>query len=449
MIDSGGKIVVVNAEAEQMFGYRSHELVGRSVDMLVPERLRPEYVRLLRQLDIRSDGHRAGLGRELFGLRKDGGEFPVEIGLNPLRTREGPMVLCVVVNITQRKQMERLKDEFVSTVSHELRTPLTSIAASLGLLSGAAQYDLPATAKRLIAIAHSNSEQLVRLINDILDVEKIESGNVSFDLERIEVVTLVEQTIEASRAFAEGCGVRFRLDASGPHEVRADPDRLMQVVTNLLSNAIKFSSRAALATPDLIRGSSQRDNTIDARAHSASEDARERAVDTRPETGSSARAALATPDLIRGSSQRGNTMDARAGHSPETGSSAHAAEVVVSIVSRDERVRISVRDHGPGIPESFRPHVFERFAQADATAAQPKGGSGLGLSIVKQIVLRLGGEVGFLDAPGGGTIFYVDLPGLEGEGHRDAERRDRYNGARMCRCDDTRAPPAFARTGTA
>ena len=392
MIDSGGKIAVVNAEAEQMFGYRSHELVGRSVDVLVPERLRPEYVRLFQQLNIRSDGRRAGLERDLFGLRKDGSEFPVEIGLNPLRTREGPMVLGVVVDITQRKQMERLKDEFVSTVSHELRTPLTSIAASLGLLRGAAQYDLPATAKRLIAIAHSNSERLVRLINDILDVEKIKSGNVSFDLERVEVVTLVEQTIEANRAFADGYGVRLRLDGSGPHEVRADPDRLMQVVTNLLSNAIKFSPRAAEVVVSV--------------------------VSRADEPGS------------------GRVSGARTIDSPRWPLASLAS------AARNDRVRISVRDHGPGIPESFRPHVFERFAQADTTAAQPKGGSGLGLSIVKQIVLRLGGEVGFLDAPGGGTIFYVDLPGLEATGHRDAERRDRCNGARVSTCDDTTGPLA-------
>ena len=365
MIDSGGRIAVVNAEAEHMFGYRSHELIGRSVDMLVPERLRPQYVRFLQQLDIRPDGRRAGLRQDLFGLRKDGSEFPAEVGLNPLQTREGPMVLGVVVDISERQQMERLKDEFVSTVSHELRTPLTSIAASLGLLSGAAHLDLPATAKRLITIAHSNSERLVRLINDILDIEKIEAGNVSFDLRRVEVATLVAQTIEANRAWADECGVRLRLDESGACEVRADPDRLMQVVTNLLSNAIKFSPRAA--------------------------------------------------------------------------------EVVVSIASRNDRVRVSVRDHGPGIPESFRPRVFEKFAQADATAGRPRGGSGLGLSIVKQIVLRLGGEVGFLDAPGGGTIFYVDLPGLEAAGHRDVGRRS-LDHDRLRR---TGARPAFARTGTA
>jgi PAS domain S-box-containing protein len=382
MIDAGAKIAVVNAEAEQMFGYRSNELIGRSVDMLVPERLRPQYVRFLQQLDIRSDGRRIALRRDLFGLRKDGSEFPAEVGLNPLRTREGPMVLCVVVDISERMQMERLKDEFVSTVSHELRTPLTSIAASLGLLSGAAHIELPATAKRLITIAHSNSERLVRLINDILDIEKIESGNVSFDLERVEVVTLVAQTIEANRALAESCGVRLRLDDAGTHEVRADPDRLMQVVTNLLSNAIKFSPRGA--------------------------------------------------------------------------------EVVVSIASCNDKVRISVRDHGAGIPDSFRPHVFEKFAQADATAARPKGGSGLGLSIVKQIVLRLEGEVGFLDAPGGGTIFYLELPGLESAGRRDVAHLNGVNGACSSRNDDDTASTdrdrlrlaagaqrAFARTGTA
>ena len=95
------------------------------------------------------------------------------------------------------------------------------------------------------------------------------------------------------------------------------------------------------------------------------------------------------------------------------------------------RLTLSVRDHGPGIPESFRPHVFEKFAQAEATAARPKGGSGLGLSIVKQIVLRLGGEAGFRDAPDGGTIFYVELPALQPEGQRDAGRSDRMNGTRF------------------
>jgi signal transduction histidine kinase len=85
-------------------------------------------------------------------------------------------------------------------------------------------------------------------------------------------------------------------------------------------------------------------------------------------------------------------------------------EVVVALERRGGTIRITVRDHGHGVPKDFRPRIFEKFAQADATDTRQQGGTGLGLSIVKQIVTRLGGEVGFSDAPGGGTIFYVDLP---------------------------------------
>ncbi|MEA2878815.1 MAG: hypothetical protein QOF14_4011 [Hyphomicrobiales bacterium] len=231
----------------------------------------------------------------------------------------------------ERKRLERLKDEFVSTVSHELRTPLTSISGSLGLLVGQWAGKLPDSAARLLVIAHKNSERLVRLINDILDIEKMESGEVTFDMKRVEVCVLVEQAIEANRGFADGFDVRVRLDPQCKAvDVRADPDRFAQIVTNLLSNAIKFSPPGA--------------------------------------------------------------------------------EVVVGVETRGETVRICVRDHGHGIPAEFRPRIFEKFAQADATDARQKGGTGLGLSIVKQIVDRLDGEVGFADAPGGGTIFHVDLP---------------------------------------
>jgi signal transduction histidine kinase len=231
----------------------------------------------------------------------------------------------------ERKRLERMKDEFVSTVSHELRTPLTSIAGSLGLLMGRAAGALTGPAAHLLEIAHSNSQRLVRLVNDILDIEKLESGHVVFNLRRVEVRPLIEETIEAIGEFAQGLGVRIRVEGvPAVHDLRADTDRLAQVITNLLSNAVKFSP----------------------------------------------------PD----------------------------SEVVVSIENGAGLVRISVRDHGPGIAAEFKPRVFERFAQADATDARRKGGSGLGLSIVKEIVDRLGGEVGFGDAPGGGTIFHVELP---------------------------------------
>jgi signal transduction histidine kinase len=240
----------------------------------------------------------------------------------------------------ERKRLERLKDEFVSTVSHELRTPLTSISGSLALLVGQWGGKLPEPAVRLLVIAHKNSQRLVRLVNDILDIEKIESGRVVFKLERVDVRPLVEQAIESNRGFAEGYGVRVRLDtAAADGEVNADPDRLAQVITNLLSNAIKFSPADK--------------------------------------------------------------------------------EVLVAIAKSGDIVRISVRDHGPGIPAEFKPHVFEKFAQADATNSRQKGGTGLGLSIVKQIVERLGGRVRFADASGGGTIFHVELPAWDTAADRE------------------------------
>jgi len=234
---------------------------------------------------------------------------------------------------TERKRLERLKDEFISTVSHELRTPLTSIAGSLGLLMGKAVGTLSEPAERLLEIAHNNSQRLVRLVNDILDIEKLESGHVVFDFKRVEVRSLVERTAESLRGYAAGHRVKIRIEAAAAAgKVRADTDRLAQVITNLLSNAIKFSP----------------------------------------------------PD----------------------------SEVVAAVEQEagSDLVRITVRDRGLGIQSDFKSRIFERFAQADATNARRKGGTGLGLSISKQIVDRLGGEIGFADAPGGGTIFHVELP---------------------------------------
>ncbi|HEY6254399.1 MAG TPA: PAS domain S-box protein [Xanthobacteraceae bacterium] len=357
MTNRRGEIVMVNTEIERLFGHSRDELIGRPVDILVPTRLRNQHARLRDDFIRHPKTHRMGAGRDLFGRRRDGTEFPVEVVLNPIHTGERLLVLGVIVDISERKRLERLKDEFVSTVSHELRTPLTSISGSLGLLIGGAAGKLPDSAARLLAIAQSNSQRLVRLINDILDIEKMESSQIVFNFKPIEALTLVEQTIEGNRGFADGYGVRVRLDpSSASGQVHGDPDRLAQVITNLLSNAIKFS--------------------------------------------------------------------------PPGG------EVVVAVEKRDDTIRISVRDHGPGIPPEFKEHIFEKFAQADATDARQKGGTGLGLSIVKEIVTRLGGEVGFDDAPGGGTVFFVDLPGLDQVAGREIDLEAKPGAARILLCED-------------
>ena len=204
MVDRAGKIVMVNTEIERVFGYQRDELIGQSVDILTPVRLRGAHAR-----------HRSGFihhpktrrASDLFGLRKDGTEFPVEVGLNPIQTQEGLLVLSAIVDISERKRLERLKDEFVSTVSHELRTPLTSISGSLGLLIGGAAGKLPDAATRLLTIAQTNSQRLVRLVNDILDTEKMESNRIVFYFKPVEA--------RAGRAGDRGQS-RLRREPRGP-----------------------------------------------------------------------------------------------------------------------------------------------------------------------------------------------------------------------------------------
>ncbi len=331
MIDRSGLIVMVNSEIERLFGYRREDLISRPIEMLVPPRMRAGHAKLRAAYTLEAKIRNLGKGRELVGLHRDRSEFPIEIELNPINIRDGLLILAVVVDISERKSNERLKDEFVSTVSHELRTPLTSITASLALLSAGGGGCLPDSAARLVSIAHNNGQRLVRLVNEILDIEKIESGKLSFHLEKVNARAVVEQTIETSRAYAEDLGVSMRLDPNSvASDVRADPDRLAQVVGNLLSNAVKFSPRGA--------------------------------------------------------------------------------EVIVGVDERHDSIRITIRDHGPGIPEDFRRRVFEKFAQADSTDTRQRGGTGLGLSIVHEIVRQLGGEVGFETEIGVGTLFYVELP---------------------------------------
>ena len=161
-------------------------------------------------------------------------------------------------DITERKAVERMKSEFIGVVSHELRTPLTSIRGALGLINGGVVGDLPPRAREMVAIAHKNSERLVRLINDILDIEKLESSGLSLDLKPLSLAELAAQAVEANGAFAAQFGVSLVLAQPLPAAlIAADADRLMQVLANLLSNAAKFAPRDSCVEVALaIRGGS-------------------------------------------------------------------------------------------------------------------------------------------------------------------------------------------------
>jgi PAS domain S-box-containing protein len=237
-----GRIESLNPAAARMYGYEPDELIGSDVAALYEDRPDQSQVEsFLKAVQRRRKGD-VGMVQEFSGRRKDGSTFPADVAVSPVHLADRLRYVAVIRDVTERKQVDQMKTEFVSTVSHELRTPLTSISGSLGLLKGGAAGELPERAMRLITIAHSNSERLVRLINDILDIEKIESGKMNFALQPVELGAALEQAIDANRGFADNLGVQLVLEpALAPAVTLADSDRLMQVITNLLSNAAKFS----------------------------------------------------------------------------------------------------------------------------------------------------------------------------------------------------------------
>jgi PAS domain S-box-containing protein len=225
-----GRGSFVNPSAARMLGYEPSELQGRVLSDLIVEG------------DLRAEGAESA-GDGTF-KRKDGTTFPVIYDNTAIQLEGGGSGGTVLsfVDITERRQIERMKDEFVSVVGHELRTPLTSIRGSLGLMAGGIFGELDDQGKRMLDIAISNTDRLVRLINDTLDIERIESGRVTMQQVPCRTDQLVAQAVEAMRGQADTVGVRMVTEAD-PVLLRADPDRVLQTLTNLISNAIKFSPR--------------------------------------------------------------------------------------------------------------------------------------------------------------------------------------------------------------
>jgi PAS domain S-box-containing protein len=330
-IDPQGRITDWNSQAEVVFGWASEEVVGQQADrILLPPRFRGSLDAAL--ADYAAHGKSALLARPIERLLIDrqGREIPVEIKVGLVDTGDERFFSAFVHDISKRREVERLKDEFVTTVSHELRTPLTAIYGSLNLLHSGMAGDLPPDAKQLVAISHDGTERLIRLVNDILDVEKIASGKVEYNMQRQPLRPLVAQALRDMQPFADGLDVQVALVDGQDAEVLVDADRIVQVCVNLLSNAIKFSPP-------------------------------------------------------------GGTV-----------------EVALDVSA--ESARLSVADHGPGIPPEFAGQLFERFAQVDATDRRAKGGSGLGLNICRNILQAHRGTISYTSKPGVRTVFWFELP---------------------------------------
>lgn len=237
-----------------------------------------------------------------------------------------------ITDITQRKHLEQMKNEFVSTVSHELRTPLTSIAGSLGLINGEALGPVPNAMREMLLIAQSNSQRLRQLIDDLLDMDKLLAGKMSFIPQQLDIDSFLAECVTSHQGFARQHDVQLSYTGGPVAQVTADPMRLQQVLSNLLSNALKFSPAGS--------------------------------------------------------------------------------QVLLSAQALGGQIRILVVDQGPGVPAEFVDRLFEKFSQADASDRRQKGGTGLGLAISKELMERMGGCIGFYPRPGGGSVFWVELPAL-------------------------------------
>ncbi len=240
-VDRHGKVSFANPAAARLLGAPASSLTGKPIHDLLhgaaPAAMRCEEDCALR----RASSRQAAASGEDNLFRLDGTSFAAEYSLTPIldQGRFSGSVLSFR-DVSQRNALDRLKDEFVSTVSHELRTPLTSIRGALGLLSSGILGEVNEKAANLLRIALTNSDRLVRLINDILDLERIQSGREPLTFRPVQLSGVIEQAIGDMQPVAEAAGVQLLHDTSKA-EIDADPDRLLQVLTNLLSNAVKFS----------------------------------------------------------------------------------------------------------------------------------------------------------------------------------------------------------------
>jgi PAS domain S-box-containing protein len=234
-----GAFIDVNDALLTPTGYTRDEFMSLSYWDLTPREYEPRELQQLESLE--KTGRYTRYEKEY--VRKDGTRYPVLLnGMTVYDPSGRKLIWSIVEDITERKRMERMKSEFVSTVSHELRTPLTSISGALGLINGGVLGELPEHAQQMVEIAHKNSQRLSYLINDLLDMEKLMAGKMQFDLQTEALMPLVERALADNQTYADARGVQFHLVSRADEVVvKVDPQRLQQVMANLLSNAAKFS----------------------------------------------------------------------------------------------------------------------------------------------------------------------------------------------------------------
>ena len=250
VLNSAGRIDRANPASARIFHSKVGELAGARMADLID-------AASLEEIETQRKAGADAIRLETVGKRRDGSTFTAEISIAGMGEGAARDFVVFVRDISARRELEQLKEEFVSTVSHELRTPLTSIAGSLGLIVGQAAGPVPEKAMRLIAIAQANSQRLVRLINDVLDVEKLDAGKLPFQIMPLDLSDVAQRAIDGVHGYADQLHVKLRLALAEPAPVRGDADRLVQIVTNLLSNAAKFSPEGGTVTVMVTREGEQ------------------------------------------------------------------------------------------------------------------------------------------------------------------------------------------------
>lgn len=361
-VDDKGKILLLNATTEKMFGYTRDEILGQSVDILVPEELRRMHEKQRTQYTAHPKMRPMGSGLQLHGRRKDGSWFPIEISLSPVKSSIGTRISAIVRDVSERRRAEerlqdvrdkftaelaeanrelelrnreieranRLKSEFLASMSHELRTPLHTIVGFSELLAEELDGPLNTKQKRFIGHIRKDAFHLLELINDILDLSKIEADKLDLHAEVFDATSALSEVLSSITPLARVKSIDVAQSVSASLLVRADRVRFKQILYNLLSNSVKF-------TP--------------ADGHIS----------------------------IAGSIEGANAQ-------------------------------FSVVDTGIGIPAAEQTAIFEKFHQVGSTTKGVREGTGLGLAITKHLVERQGGRIWVESREGHGSRFTFTVP---------------------------------------